>query len=156
MNRFFNRFVAATFISSVATVAQAETLWVGNAFVTVAPQPTCGTAATVSDYSRIIYRPASVPLGNGADSYFAYIGNRADFTMTTPGNTFRSGINYGAHFVTSNINFGSNVGAITAWTLTPAVISASQTNYTLKATFANFYGVTGCTVSLQANLELMP
>ena len=156
MNRFVIRLVAATFVSSVATFAQAETLWVGNAFVTVATQPTCGTAASVSDYSRIIYRPASVPLGNGADSYFAYVGSRADFTMTTPNNTFRSGINYGGHFVSSYINFGNNVGAITAWTLTPSVISASQTNYTLNATFTNFYGVTGCNVSLQANLELLP
>lgn len=150
------RFAAAALASCAAMSAHAETLWVGNAFVTAATQPTCGTAANVGDYARVIFRPAGVPLGNGGNSYLAYLGQRSNFTITAVGNSFQSGINYAGQYVSSYINFGANAGGITAWALTPAAISASQQNYALTGTFANFFGVAGCTVSVQADLELMP
>ncbi len=150
------RFIFAALATLIAASAHAETLWLGNAFVTAAVQPTCGVAATVGDYSRVIFRPAGVSLGNGGNSYFAYIGTRSSLTFYVPGNSFRPGINYGAYFLNSYVSFGGNIAGITAWTLTPPVISAVQKNYTLTATFANFFDLTGCTVSLKADLELLP
>jgi low affinity Fe/Cu permease len=71
-------------------------------------------------------------------------------------NTFRAGINYGALAVGSHLTFASYIAGITAWSLTPSVISASTSHYTLNATFANFYDVAGCTVSIKADLERAP
>ena len=139
-----------------APSVNAETLWIGNAFVTTAVQPTCGSAAAVGDFDRVIYRPAGGSLGNGADSYFAYIGQRANFTMTVPGNTFTAGLNYAGQGVSSFINFSSKVGGITNWTMAPPTLDASVKHATLTATLANFFTVTGCTVSLRADLELVP
>lgn len=150
------RLIFAALAPLIAAPAQAETLWVGNAFVTAAVQPTCADPASVGDYSRGIFRPAGVSLGNGANSYFAYIGTRSNLAFYVPNNAFQSEVNYGAYFVNSYVSFGGNVAGITAWTLTPPVISSTQKNYTLNATFANFFDLVGCTVSLEADLELLP
>ena len=140
---------------AASTPAWAETVWVGDALVTSAPS-LCGSAAAVGDYATLIYRPAGTALGNAADSYLAYVSQRANMTMQVPNNTFRSGVNYASRYVTSYIAFGTNVAGVTAWALSPPTLATTTTHATLTATLANFYGVTGCTVSIRAALERAP
>lgn len=142
-----------------AGAARAETIWVGSAFITAISESTpgvCKDAANVGDYSKITYRPAGALLGNGADSYLAYVGQRSNVTLFVPNNTFRAAINYSGSYVSSQLNFGTKVGAITAWTMTPATLDANTLKATLTATFTNFYGLTGCTAFWRADLERVP
>lgn len=132
--------------------AQAESVWVGNFFVTSASSA-CLTSASAGDYLRMIYRPAGAALGNGGNSYLSYVGGRAGVAMTVPGNTFRAGVNYTASSVGSYITFASGSGGITAWTQSPAVLSAATTHATLSFTLANFFNLTGCTASFTGDLE---
>jgi hypothetical protein len=146
-------------LSPMLGAARAETIWVGQAFIVAKQESTpgiCGDAASIGDYSKIVYRPASAPLGNGADSYLSYVGRRTSLVLFVPNNTFRSGINYSGTYVSSQLNFGTKVGGVTAWSLTPTVLAADTLTATLTATFANFFGVTGCTVSWRADLERVP
>lgn len=147
-------FLAAALAASAAP-ASAATVWVGNVFVTAAAS-VCGASAAVGDYATLIYRPASVPLGNGANSYLAYVSPRSSFAMTVPNNTFRPLVNYAGQFVSSTLKFGTSSGGITAWTMTPATLSATTTHAQLTTTLANFFATTGCTVTLRGDLELAP
>lgn len=148
----------AALAALAAVSVHAETVWVGNAFVTAATAAcgpaTAGAFAAVGDFYRVIYRPAGVPLGNAADSYFAIIGQRSNFTMLVPNNTFRSGINYASRYVTSQVNFGTNGASILAWSMTPAALDASVKNASLTFTFANFFAVAGCNPTIRADLEI--
>ena len=152
-----NRLICAVFsMLAFAGAARAETIWVGNFFITAIAESTpgkCGDAAAVGDYGKVTYRPAGAALGNGANSFFAYVGQRSHFTMYVPNNTFQRNINYASQYVTSRVNFGSNVGGILAWNASPAAFDLSTTRATLSATFSNFYGVTGCTVWMRGGLE---
>lgn len=147
---------ALCFVACACGVARAETSWVGTAFVMPTPPEICGTAAASGDTATLIYRPAGAAFGNGADSYLAYIGQRSNFTMLVPGALFQAGVNYASRYVTSYIAFGSNTAGVTAWSMAPTTLSASTPSATLQATFANFYGVTGCTVTLRAALSRVP
>lgn len=142
--------VAASLVGAVPC-ASASTLWVGNVFVTAAA-PACGDVAAVGDYASLVYRPAGASLGNSADSYLSYVGTRAAFAMTIPNGQFRAGVNYGGEYVSSKLKFGSNAGGVTVWAQTPSTVSTAVPTVELKATLANFYGVVGCVVSLQASL----
>ncbi|GLK79553.1 hypothetical protein [Methylopila turkensis] len=139
--------VAAAF----ATGANAEIMYVGSAAVTAA-STACGNSATVGDYARITYRPAYPAFGNSGDSYLAYVTTRASFAMTVPANTFRAGINYSGQSVGSTLNVASRAGGITAWTQAPATPATDTSSINVTATFANFWTISGCTVSLRFNL----
>jgi|APTNR8051073442_1049403.scaffolds.fasta_scaffold54207_1 hypothetical protein len=140
--------------------AHAETTWIGNVFVTAVPAPdkcinsSGNPVAEVGDYYRGLFRPAGTALGNGADSYFALVGQRSSFTITVPNNSFQAGINYGSSYVSASINFGSNTAGITRWTQVPATPAPGTANVNLTATLANFWNVRGCTVTLQGALAL--
>lgn len=148
--------LAALALTLSVGLARAETVWVGNFFVSVTPPTVCGNTASKGDTHRVTYRPAGAALGNGADSYLAVIGQRANFTMLVPNNTFAAGINYAARYVSSYLNFGSNTGAITAWSMAPAALATNSTRAELQFTFTNFYAITGCTVTLRGDLERVP
>lgn len=135
--------------------ARAESLWVGTAFVTEATS-VCGSAATVGDFARLIYRPAGTSLGNDADSTLAYITSRASVTMFVPNNTFRANINYSGQSISSQVTITTRTGGILGWTLSPSVLATSTPRASLTARLANFFAVSGCTVSLQANLAKIP
>jgi len=141
----------AAVAASAAAPAAAETVFVGGATIrTVTTQ--CGSAATVGDYGRLIYRPASPGLDNGADSYLAFVFNRAAYAMTVPNNTFRINVNYAGQGVGSTLNVSTKTGGITQWTLSPATLAATTPSTTLTATLANFWAITGCTVTFNAYL----
>ena len=137
------------------SLARAETAWVGNAFILTAT-PACGNTAAAGDAQRVIHRPAGAALGNGADSYFAFVGQRANFTMMVPNNTFRAGINYAARYVSSYLNFGTANGAITAWSMSPAVMGAATNSAELTMAITNYYNIVGCNISVRADLERAP
>jgi hypothetical protein len=145
--------IIALFALFFSLPVRAETTWLGNAFVIAVP-PACGTTVTVGDFNTILYRPAGVPLGNGADSYLALLGQRTSFTMLVPNNTFKPGINYASQYVTSLLNFGSNVGGILAWSMTPAVLSTATINARLVFTISNFFKITNCNPTFRADLGL--
>lgn len=149
---------AATLALSLlcAGAARAETSWVGTAMVMFTPPAVCGSAASAGDYGTMIYRPWGTALGNGANSYLAYIGQRSNFTMMVPGAPFQAGVNYSSRYVTSNIALGTNTAGVIAWSMSPSSLSASVQSATLEATFANFYNVSGCTVTLRAALSRVP
>lgn len=150
MKNLFPLFFLTAF---VCVPAHAETVWLGNAFVTQV-EAVCGNAASVGDFQTAIYRPAGVPLGNDADSYFALVSQRANFTMQVPNNTFRAGINYGSRYITSQLKFGSNVGGILNWTMSPQVLDTTVKQAKLTFTIANYFGVKGCTTTFQVALVL--
>lgn len=146
---------AIALLTLVSTIpAQAETSWIGNAFVVIAPQPACGNTVTTGDFYNIIYRPAGEVLGNGADSYLALVSQRSNFTMLTPNNTFRGGINYAARYVSSQINFGSSVGGITAWSMSPVSLAVNVRDANLTFTITNFFKIAGCNPTFRADLGL--
>lgn len=153
------KWIAAAFATTGLVAfgaARAETSWVGTAMVLPTPPAICGTAAGTGDYATLIYRPAGAVFGNGANSYLAYVGRRSNFTMMVPGALFQAGVNYASRYVTSWIVLASNTGGVTAWSMSPATLSPSTQSATLEATFANFYGVSGCTVTLRAGLSRVP
>lgn len=143
-------------------IGEAATIWTGNMFVTAVPAPAkCvnssgTTVAEVGDYYRGLYRPAGTALGNGANSYLALISQRSSFAITVPNNSFQAGINYGSSYVSSTIGFGSNSAGITRWQQSPTTPATGTPNVTLTTTLANFWNLTGCTVTLQGALPLTP
>jgi hypothetical protein len=148
-------FATAAVAVSVAMPASAETLWVGNVLVTAATDQ-CGSAAEEGGYFRSVYRPAGVPLGNGANSYLTYLGQRSSYAMTVPNNQFQFGVNYTASGVTSEIKIVSKAGGITQWVQNPVSVSTNTTFITVTASIANFFAVTGCTATFQGHYVRVP
>jgi hypothetical protein len=140
--------------AAFATAAMAETVFVGDSLVLSASTACTGTIS-VGETARFIYRPAAPGLGNGADSYLAYIGNRSSFTMTVPNNTFQAGVNYAGQSMGSKLTLTTNTAGVTGWAQNPVAISASTTQTELVANFANFWGVKNCSVSIRSNLLKM-
>lgn len=153
---------AAGALALAPMAARAQTVWTGNMFVTAVPSPTnCinssgVSVADVGDFYRALYRPAGTALGNGADSYLALVSQRSAFAITVPNNSFRAGINYASSYVSSTVGFGSNAAGITQWQQSPTSPGTGTANVTLTATLANFWNLTGCTVTLQGALPLTP
>lgn len=150
MRRFF--LAAALLFPTMG--AQAETLWIGNAFVTVA-STACGISAKVGDFWRAIYRPAGTGLGNGANSYLSLTSSRANFAMTVPNNTFRANINYTARTVGSTVGLGTHSGGILAWTET-ANFAAVPINSGVTMRLAKFFGTTNCNATLRVFFTKLP
>jgi hypothetical protein len=147
-------FAAVALLSWIcSTSAHAETAWIGNAFVTTVT-PGCGTTVAEGDFYTIIYRPAGVALGNNADSYLSMVGQRSYFSMLVPNNTFRSGINYGGQYVSSQVNFGSTVGGILAWSMSPATLGLGSKHADLNFAISKFFNLSGCNAGFHADLEL--
>lgn len=134
-----------------ASAVRAETVFVGDSLVLAATSQ-CGTAISVGETARFTYRPTGSGLGNGADSYLAYIGNRSSYAMTVPGNTFRERVNYAGQAMSSSLSLKTETGGITGWDQKPAKASADVENLELTATLANFWAVVGCTVTIRSNL----
>jgi hypothetical protein len=152
MRRFL---VAGAAVLSLMTAAQAETKWVGNAFIT-AVTPACGTSARVGDYYRAIYRPAAgVGLGNGANSYLSLTSARSNVGMMVPNNTFRPLVNYLSRTVGSTVNLGSHSGGILAWTQSND-FAGVPLDSAVTTTLAKFFGTTGCNATLQIYFNRLP
>lgn len=136
------------------SAARAETVFVGDTLVLSATSA-CASVISVGETARFAYRPAGAAFGNGADSYLAYIGGRASFAMTVPGNTFRSSVNYAGQSMGSKLSLTTGKGGVTGWTQNPATLSTSTDVAELVASFANFWAVKGCTVTIRTNLLKM-
>ncbi|PZQ11311.1 MAG: hypothetical protein DI565_18645 [Ancylobacter novellus] len=147
--------LAATLpLFAAAGAVRAETVFVGDTQV-LAVTTNCSGNISVGETARFTYRPAGPGLGNGADSYLAYVGSRSSYTMTTPNNTFRAGINYAAQGLGSRLTLTNTTAGITGWTQNPATITTTTTSAELVSTFANFWGVKGCTATIRSNLLKM-
>lgn len=144
--------VLATFIGLVAPApAMAEIVYVGDAFVQ-AVTPKCRNVIAAGDYARLIYRPAIPGFGNGADSYLAYVPGRASYAMTVPNNTFQARVNYAGQSVGSTLNVQTKTGGVLDWQQDPQQPDLSGRSMTVTASIANFWTITGCTVTFQTNL----
>lgn len=137
--------------TGAVTPAGAETLWFGEGFV-VARTTQCGDSVSLGDFAKVTYRPAGTTNGNGADSSLSWVSSRASHTMLVTNNSFRPAINYRGQSITSKAGYASKAGGILAFTETPG----PSTDLGLEATFANFYTITGCTVTFRAALQPLP
>jgi hypothetical protein len=148
--------LAAALLATAAAIlpASAETLWIGNGFVTAVTAACTGTIA-VGDFGRVVYRPAGTTLGNGADSHLAYVTSRASYTMRVPNNSFRPMINYGGLAVSSKATFPSASGGILQFTATP-IPGGGSPELRLVGSFANFFAITGCTTTIDAMVTRAP
>lgn len=150
MKRTFLFLVAGLAIGA-ATPAGAETLWFGEGIV-VARTTACGDSVSVGDFAKVTYRPAGATNGNGADSSLSWVASRSSHTLRVMNNSFRPAINYAGQSITSKAGYASKAGGILAFTETPG----PGTDLGIEATFANFYTITGCTVTLRAALLPLP
>jgi len=146
------RFLLAAALLFPAMGAQAETLWIGNGFVTAA-SAACGTSAKVGDFWRAIYRPAG--LDNDANSHLSLTGSRNNIAMRVPNNTFRANINYVARTVGSTVSLGSHSGGILLWNASSG-FGSNTINVSVTARFAKFFGTTDCTATLQIHFTQLP
>lgn len=143
--------LALPFAALAAPDAKAETLFVGDTLV-LSTTTACGTSITVGETARFTYRPAGSKLGNGGDSYLAYVANRSSFTMTVAGNLFGVGRNYAGQNVSSYLGIASVSGGITGWQQSPTKIGTGTETIELTATIANYLAINGCTVTIRSNL----
>lgn len=133
--------------------ALADTVYVGNAFVSfVGGGSQCTSTFQVNDSGRVMYRPRGAALGNGGDSYLAYVTSRSSMVMAVLNNDYQASINYAGSGVSSRAGLISKAGAITVWQQTPAVIGSGTASVTIKGRFANFFGIKDCFVELRGNL----
>jgi hypothetical protein len=135
--------------------AAAETVWVGNSFLT-STTAACGSNIQVNDYARVLFRPAGADLGNGGDSYFAYLSQRSSYGMSVPGNSFQFGVNYGGQAVSSRLSLTNKAGGITQWVMNPAVPTTGTLSITLTASITNFFAIKDCTVTLVSAMQQLP
>lgn len=131
--------------------AKAETVFLGDTLV-LSTTSACGTSVTVGETARFTYRPAGDKLGNGGDSYLAYVANRSSYGMTVAGNLFGAGRNYAGQGVGSSVGVSTSVGGIVGWEQSPAKIGTGTANIELTATLANYLAVKNCTVTIRSNL----
>lgn len=136
--------------------AAAETTWAGTAFLVSATTPCAGSGIAKGDFGRLLYRPTGSGLGNGANSTLTYISSRSSFTMYVPNNGFRPRINYGGTIISSTLSIVSKTGGILDWATTPSTFGINTNDATVTAGIANFFGITGCTVSLRGSLVKIP
>lgn len=133
--------------------AVADTVYVGNAFVSfVSGGAQCTSTFAVNDFARAIYRPRGAALGNGGDSYLAYVSSRSSMVMAVPNNDFQASINYAGSGVSSRAGLISKAGGITVWQQTPALVGSGTPGVTIKGRFANFFGIKDCIVEIRGNL----
>lgn len=142
--------MAAAIVLLASIEARAETLYVGNLFLT-AVTPQCGKVAAVGDAYRAIYRPAGTTNGNGADSHLSLTSTRANFTLQVPNNQFQQNVNYVAHTVGSTVKKGSHAGAILSWTEAGGAV-----NISITASITKFFGVKRCTATFDVFLTKLP
>lgn len=142
--------VALPVVALAVSGAKAETVFVGDTLV-LSTTSACGTSVTVGETARFTYRPAGDKLGNGGDSYLAYVANRSSYGMTVAGN-FNAGRNYAGQGVGSSVGVSTAVGGILGWEQSPAKIGTGTGNIELTATLANYLAVKSCTVTIRSNL----
>ncbi|MFC3691354.1 hypothetical protein [Chenggangzhangella methanolivorans] len=142
---------ALPFAALAASGAEAETVFVGDSLV-LSTTTTCGTSIAAGETARLTYRPAGAKLGNGGDSYLAYVANRSSFTMTIAGAVFGSGQNYAGQNVSSYLGVATIVGGVVGWQQSPAKIGPDTETIELTATLANYLTIKGCTVTIRSNL----
>jgi hypothetical protein len=136
-----------------ATSALAETVFVGNSFIdAVEGGSQCKSTFQVNDTARVLYRPRGGALGNGGNSYLAYVTSRSSWMMHVAGNDFQASINYGGSGVGSRANLINKTAGITVWEQTPASVTAATPTVAIRGRFANFYGIKDCFVEFRANL----
>lgn len=140
--------------AAAASAARAETVFVGDTMV-LSASTACTNTISVGETARFAYRPAISGFGNGGDSYLAYVGARSSFAMTVPNNRFRSGVNYAGQAMGSRLSLATKTGGVTGWTQNPTVLATTTDNAELVASFANFWGVKGCSVTIRTNLLKM-
>jgi hypothetical protein len=133
--------------------AHADTVFVGNTFISaVSGTSSCTSTFQVNDTARALYRPRGSALGNGGDSYLAYVTNRSSMVMAVLNNDFRADINYSGSGVSSRAGLISKAGGITVWQQTPANIAPGTPSVAIKGRFANFFGIKDCFVEFKGNL----
>jgi len=142
---------AATLALAFASPAQSETLFVGSAMVS-ARTSQCGNSVVTGDFGRMTYRPSGAALGNGGDSNLAFLTSRASYSMNVPGGRFQFGVNYGGQSVNSQLTITPKAGGVTQWVQAPQNIGPSTPNLDITASIANFFGITGCSVTFQMSL----
>jgi hypothetical protein len=146
-------FLAAVLAVLPMRPALAETVYVGNVFISfVSEGAQCKSTFAVNDFARAIYRPRGAALGNGGDSYLAYVSSRSSMVMAVPANDFQASINYAGSGVSSRAGLISKAGAITVWQQTPAVVGSGTPSVTITGRFANFFGIKDCIVEIRGNL----
>lgn len=142
-----------------ASVAHAETAWVGNAFATIAPSY-CGTSVGAGDSYRIVFRPAGTTLGNGADSNLALVGQRSVFAARVANGLFKTGATYTPLWIGSQLNNDKDnsswTSTIASWTMTPTTLATTTDSAELTFKIVKLWGKTGCDVTFHANLERAP
>lgn len=179
MTNKFSVIAGLVVLAAATGPAWAETAWVGHSVLTSVPAACQGSGAAVGDVANLIYRPASTALGNGANSSLAYISTRSYTVMTIAGNSFQQGALFDWENVSSRNGFYSSANftaaSVSEWVLTPASVEPATatpasaegvapsvakktppTHVTLQATFDNFWGYEGCSIQMQAGLELIP
>ena len=148
------RFIAAATVTLLTLgAAQAETVWVGNSFIdAVSGGTTCTSIFSVGDTGRLVFRPRGGALGNGGDSQLAYLSSRSAFQMIVSSGDFKTNVNYAGQSEGSTGNVGSNTGGILAWTQSPTTIGSGTPYIKVVAKFANFFRISGCSVTLRSNM----
>jgi hypothetical protein len=133
--------------------ASADTVYVGNAFVSfVGGGSQCTSTFQVNDSARILYRPRGAALGNGGDSYLAYVTGRSSMVMAVLNNSFQANINYAGSGVSSRAGLISKAGGITVWQQEPGAIGPGTPSVAIRGRFANFFGIKDCFVEFRGNL----
>lgn len=147
------RFLLAATALWLTHGAHAEILWVAEARVVAVTAP-CGDTVRIGDFFRAIYRPQGPSIGNGADSRLALFSQRTSFWMQVPNNTFRFGVNYVGHIISSTLTFTTNSGAVLDWNESVTFGAPAVSN--VIASIANFYGDKGCTATLRMPFNQLP
>ncbi len=148
------RFVFAALLALLPIrPAVADTVFVGNVFISaVSGVSQCTSTFQANDSARVIYRPRGAGLGNGGDSYLAYVTSRSSMVMAMLNNDFQAGVNYAGSGVSSRAGLISKAGAITVWQQAPGSIGPETATVAIKGRFANFFGIRDCFVEFRGNL----
>ncbi len=145
--------LAAALCAALPGVVQAEAIWVGESFVTGSNCSTIG----IGDNYRSVYRPAGGALGNSADSFLSFLSGRAGLTVERTGGQFAPAAAVLLFGSGSRANdFANEAGTVTAWTRSPATVTATTRSIYIETTIANFFGASACTISLRMNLVREP
>jgi hypothetical protein len=139
--------------SSYATLA----VWEGELFVRTASaacKPQGIDGGFFANHWHAVFKPRGIGT-NGTDTKFSALNQRSAFQLTWHSRPFGNGVVDGtgiggtANLTTWKVTFS---GA----TMSPPVPVPTTPTVILRATIANFSGITGCTVTVVATLGLRP
>jgi hypothetical protein len=109
-------------------------------------------SATIGEPSIALWEPAWVM---ARIANLALVSQRSSFVMRVPNNTFQFGVNYVGQSVSSTLSVTSRGGGVLDWQQSAAFGTSTLTS-AVTASFANFYGVQGCTGTVDVHFAKLP